>query len=217
MGERVDITVSEKGSRRVTRNFFGIGTAASKAQSSVSLLKTSLLGIGVGLALRSTIRTIADFEQTMSSVQGVTAATADQMKDLTAVAQELGASTRFSATEAGEGLLFLARAGFTADEQLKTIGQTLNLAQSGGLDLGSCESRCHSIDEPKPKKRLNCGQTARLDYSNRNFRFQLYLCAKSCAIRPEDPWLSVPRLRGIWLYKQLLITCLARFLPPVFH
>lgn len=82
------------------------------------------------------VRTIATFEQSMSTLQAVTGATAQQMDRLTAKAKELGSSTRFSATQAAEGMTFLARAGFSVSEALDAIGPALDLAQAGGLDLG---------------------------------------------------------------------------------
>ncbi len=71
----------------------------------------------------------------MSTVKAVAGATEAQFKSLTAVARELGSTTRFTATQAAEGLVELARAGFEVDEQLVSISQTLALAQAGALDL----------------------------------------------------------------------------------
>jgi TP901 family phage tail tape measure protein len=82
------------------------------------------------------VRTIATFEQAMSTLQGVTGATAAQMELLNKRAKDLGSSTRFSATQAAEGMTFLARAGFSVSEALDAIGPALDLAQAGGLDLG---------------------------------------------------------------------------------
>jgi TP901 family phage tail tape measure protein len=51
-------------------------------------------------------------------------------------AKRLGSTTRFSATDAAEGLKFLARAGFDAQEATRALAGTLNLAQASGIDLG---------------------------------------------------------------------------------
>ncbi len=84
----------------------------------------------------SAISTISQFETTIATLQGVTSATSDQLQILSDTARELGATTQFSATQAGEGLLFLARAGFTVEESIEALPATLDLALAGMLDLG---------------------------------------------------------------------------------
>lgn len=96
---------------------------------------TAALGGGAAIALGT--RTLADFGQAMSTVKAITGATAEEFARLQAEAQRLGGSTRFSATEAAEGLIFLSRAGFSVDEALVSLEDTLLLAQAGGLELGT--------------------------------------------------------------------------------
>ena len=134
--ERINIIVTERGSRVVKRRVGGIGTAAVKSATGVQLLKSALIGIGGALVLTQAVRTLANFEQAMSTVKAVSGATEKQWMSLTNIARELGATTRFTATQAAEGLVELARAGFTVNEQLGAIKQTLQLAQAGALDLG---------------------------------------------------------------------------------
>jgi TP901 family phage tail tape measure protein len=104
---------------------------------------TAALGAGAGLA--GGIQTIAAFSQAMSTVQAVTNATASQFDLLEAKAKFLGATTRFSATEAAEGMLFLARAGFDVNAVLGSIEGTLQLAQAGALDLGAAADIASNI------------------------------------------------------------------------
>ncbi len=133
--ERLDIVVSERGSRRTSRNIAKIGTAARTAQSGVSLLRSALGALGGALILRSTIRTLADFSQSMSTIQAITGETGRAFDTLRERAKSLGIQTRFSATQAAEGMVFLARTGFDANEVLQTIQGTLNLAQVGLIDV----------------------------------------------------------------------------------
>ncbi len=133
--ERINIIVKEHGTRVVQRRLGAIGATASKSAAGVNMLRTALIGIGGALVLTSTVRQIASFEEAMSTVLAVSEATERQWKSLTATARNLGATTRFTATQAAEGLVQLARAGFEVDEQLAAIGQTLGLAQAGALDL----------------------------------------------------------------------------------
>lgn len=52
-----------------------------------------------------------------------------------AVAREVGATTKFSATEAAEGLNFLAMAGFSAEKAMAALPQLTNLAVASNMDL----------------------------------------------------------------------------------
>ena len=157
--ERIQIIVTETGSRIVRRNIAGIGASATSASSAVATLRNALLTLGVIQGIRVAIRTMAEFEQAISTVRAVSGATALQFQELSDAARELGATTRFTATQAAEGLLFLARAGFTVDEQLETIRGTLLLAQAGALDLGRAADIASNVLRGF---RLNTDQTARV-------------------------------------------------------
>jgi TP901 family phage tail tape measure protein len=92
--------------------------------------------VGIGVAAVASTKTIADFGQAMANVAAVTEASETQLAKMRAQARELGATTRFSATEAAEGMLFLARAGFEVDQIMGGIEPTLRLAQAGAIGLG---------------------------------------------------------------------------------
>lgn len=127
---------------RVDRRMHGMGKTAR-------YLRGQLVGVfgalAAGATARTAVQTIATFEQTMATVAGVTNATEAQMAALTETARNLGATTRFSATEAGEGILFLSRAGFTAQQSIDSVGATLNLAQSGAIGLGEAADFASNI------------------------------------------------------------------------
>ena len=135
--ENIVISVTDKGTLVVRRNLAAVGATAQKSASSVDFLKRALTGLAVIQGLRAVVNTLRDFDQALSTVRAISGATADQFEELRDIAKELGATTRFSATQAAEGLLFLSRAGFTVNEQLQSIEGTLQLAQAGALDLGS--------------------------------------------------------------------------------
>lgn len=103
-------------------------------------LKNSLLGLagigGLGLLAREVVSTLATFEQSMANVKAIIGATESEMRKLTDTARKMGAETKFSASEAAEGMQFLARAGFTTSQILETIEPTLNLAAAGSIELG---------------------------------------------------------------------------------
>lgn len=133
--ERIDIVVSERGARRVKRKIDAIGTAARKAKSGVSLLRSALGLLSGALILRGVVGVLAKFSQSMATLKAVTQATGEEFARLDKKAQELGISTRFSATQAADAMVFLARTGFNVNEVLDTIAGTLNLAQIGLIEV----------------------------------------------------------------------------------
>lgn len=134
--EPINVIVRQRGARTTGAAIKGIGSQASLANKSATLLKRTLLTLGVGVGIGLGIKTLANFSQEMSTVKAITKATDDQFQALREQAKTLGATTRFSASEAAEGMTFLARAGFDVDKVLGSIGGTLNLAQAGALGLG---------------------------------------------------------------------------------
>jgi TP901 family phage tail tape measure protein len=78
----------------------------------------------------------AEFEAQLSAVNAVLMTDEANMARLEKKAKELGASTKFTAKEAAEGMEMLASAGFTTEQVLSGIEGTLSLAAAGALDLG---------------------------------------------------------------------------------
>lgn len=83
------------------------------------------------------VREGIEFQTTMSKVAAVSNASAADLERLTAQARELGAATQFSAAEAGQGMTYLAMAGFKTEDMLKTMPGMLSLAAAAGADLGT--------------------------------------------------------------------------------
>jgi TP901 family phage tail tape measure protein len=96
---------------KVTAPILGIGAAATK----------------VGM----------DFEAAMSEVGAISGATGDDLAALEAKAKEMGATTKFSASEAAEGLKYMAMAGWDVQQQLDGLPGVLNLAAAAGEALGT--------------------------------------------------------------------------------
>lgn len=59
----------------------------------------------------------------------------DDYQILTASAEEMGAATKFSATQAGNALNYLALAGYDAQQSVEALPTVLNTAAAGGIDL----------------------------------------------------------------------------------
>nr|WP_051388324.1 phage tail tape measure protein [Priestia megaterium] len=90
---------------------------------------------GLTRSLKGAYDATAEFEQGLSGVQAVSGATAEDMKLLDKQARDLGKSTRYSATQATEGMQKLALAGWNTQEIMAGMPGMLDLAASGNLDL----------------------------------------------------------------------------------
>ena len=79
----------------------------------------------------------ANFEQAMSKVQAITNASNEDMKKLNATAQELGAKTQFSASQAAEAMSYLGMAGWKTEQIIGGMPGLLDLAAASGTDLAT--------------------------------------------------------------------------------
>lgn len=88
--------------------------------------------VGAGVAA---IKVAADFEEGMSGVQAICGATGEELQALSEKAQEMGAKTKFSATEATDAFKYMAMAGWNASEMTAGIEGIMYLAGATGEDL----------------------------------------------------------------------------------
>lgn len=77
-----------------------------------------------------------DFEAAMSEVAAISGAAGEDLAKLEALAKEMGATTKFSASEAAEGLKYMAMAGWDTQQMLEGLPGVLSLAAASGEDLG---------------------------------------------------------------------------------
>ena len=114
----------------------GLGNSFTGIMGKASALSAGFLGIAAAIrAVTGTINTMANFGFEMSKVEAISGATGNTLKEMTSLAREMGATTMFTATEAAQGLKFLSMAGFNAEEAMKALPATLDLAQAGTIDL----------------------------------------------------------------------------------
>ena len=76
-----------------------------------------------------------NFDTAMSQVAATMGTTVDKIGNIKAKAEEMGRTTKYTATEAAEGMNILAQAGLSADEQISGIGTVLNLASTDAMSL----------------------------------------------------------------------------------
>lgn len=92
---------------------------------------------GAKSLVSSVISTGMAFESSMSNVQALSGATGADFEALSAKAQEMGAKTKFSASEAADAMGYMAMAGWNAKDMLSGIEGVMNLAAASGEDLAS--------------------------------------------------------------------------------
>ena len=113
------------------QNVQGLADTMKKVGGTLTMgISAPLLAVG-GAALKSA----GDFEQSMNQMQVVSGATDQAMASLQATALRLGAETSFSAGEAADGMLELAKAGLDAMEVQAAIPGVLDLAAAGNLGI----------------------------------------------------------------------------------
>lgn len=106
----------------------GLGTVL-KSVAAVS----GALGAASGFA----VKVGSDFEAGMSEVAAISGATGKDLEALTAKAKEMGATTKFSATESAEALKYMAMAGWDTGKMLSGLPGVMNLAAASGENLGT--------------------------------------------------------------------------------
>lgn len=139
MIERAHIQVTENGTSLATKKLATLGATAKGSSMAFNGLARSVVGLMKAyVGLRSVIgavKVIKEFDTTMLEVQAVTQATTKDFERLTASAREMGATTRYSASQAGEALLQLSRNGFNVNQAMTALPDTLNLAIAGVMGL----------------------------------------------------------------------------------
>lgn len=120
-----------------------VNAAIGKNNEAISKTKTQLAGVvGTAVALGAAIyagpvKKSSEFQAQMSTVQAISNATADEMKQLNALAKEMGATTQFTAVEAGQALEYMAMAGWKTNQMIGGLPGIMNLAAASGEDLAS--------------------------------------------------------------------------------
>jgi len=112
-----------------TEAFGAIGQAIASAGIAISLKE-------IFDAYMDCVDIAADFEETMSTVEALSGASAREMGDLTALAKELGATTKFTAKESAEAMTYMGMAGWDATQMMSGMDGVLQLAAASGENLG---------------------------------------------------------------------------------
>lgn len=118
-----------------------VDLATSPIRGILNLLKNPVFQVGavlgVSIGFKDTIDTFANFEAAMSQVKAISGATGEDFDKLTEKAKQMGATTKFTATEAAEGFNYMAMAGWKTQDMLDGIEGIMSLAAASGESLGT--------------------------------------------------------------------------------
>lgn len=146
---QIDIdTASLKDLENQMKSFGSVGAQQLKAVGSkMQEIGTKISDVGKGMTTAVTvpivtgftaaIKTAGEFDAQMSKVQAISGSNAEQMAALEEKARAMGATTKFSAKEAGEALEYMAMAGWKTDDMLGGLDGIMNLAAASGEELGT--------------------------------------------------------------------------------
>lgn len=124
---------TEKQIESVGNKITGIGDKMSKVGGTLTKTVTTPI-VGIGTAA---VAALSGFESSMSRVQAISGATGDELAQLREKAKEMGATTKFSASESADALTYMAMAGWDTKAMLDGIDGIMALAAADGLDLAT--------------------------------------------------------------------------------
>lgn len=109
-----------------------IGSSVENVGKKFLPVTAAVTGLGT-----AAVKTAADFDAEMSKVSAISGATGDDFDQLRAKAREMGAKTKFSASEAASAMEYMAMAGWKTSDMLGGIEGIMNLAAASGEDLAT--------------------------------------------------------------------------------
>lgn len=137
---------SQKEANKAKKALEDLSNSTGKANDGFTVMKgivadlaadgLRMLVDGLKEAAKYVLNVGMDFEAGMSQVQAVSGASASEMEQLTAKAKQMGATTKFSATESAEAFNYMAMAGWKTGDMLNGIEGIMNLAAAANADLG---------------------------------------------------------------------------------
>lgn len=133
-----DISRLTSGLRTASNSVNQFAQRNQEAFHAVGAVGTALTGVGIAAVggLGIAVKTAANFESAMSRVAALSGASDAELIKLTDTAKELGATTSFSATQAAEGMQYLAMAGFKTNDVIAAMPGLLAMAAAGQTELG---------------------------------------------------------------------------------
>ena len=119
---------------KMSKDFEGLKQVGSKISSVGKVLTAGLTLPIVGAGVAS-IKTAGDFEASMNKVSAISGATGKDLESLENLAKDMGATTKFSASESAEALSYMGMAGWKTQDMISGLPGILNLASASNTDL----------------------------------------------------------------------------------
>ncbi len=120
----------------IEKDISKLGSLASTGLKATTAAITVASGALTAFAGYS-VKAGSSFETGMSEVEAISGATGEQIEELATKAKEMGATTKFSATESAAALKYMAMAGWSTEDMLGGLEGIMNLAAASGEDLAS--------------------------------------------------------------------------------
>jgi TP901 family phage tail tape measure protein len=146
---------AEGGFGKLLGKVFSLETGLSALKKGFELA-VDAIKMAVDFVVTATLA-FADFDEKMDALQASSGSTSHEMEVLGDRARELAGSLGFDVSQVVEGLKGLADAGLNADEQMKALVPTLQLAQATGQTVGESVGL---MTETLQKFHLDVGQSA---------------------------------------------------------
>lgn len=128
-----DTKINEKGFNDGISKLGKLGKSGLK----VATRAVTALGAAAGTGIAAAVKVGAAFEAEMSKVSAISGATGEDFQKLTDKAKEMGAKTKFSATESAQAMEYMAMAGWKTGDMLNGIEGIMNLAAASGENLAT--------------------------------------------------------------------------------
>lgn len=142
-----ELNEAESASDKFTDSLENLDGEVNNTHGSFTVFKGVLADLGSNL-IQSGISSIknfsteivnlgSNFTSSLSKVQAISGATMEDLQAIEDKARELGAATKYSATEVSDGFQYMAMAGWKTNDMLNGIEGVLNLAAASGEDLAT--------------------------------------------------------------------------------
>lgn len=143
----LDTSKFSKGFQSAFNDLKVFGSKTATAEQKIKGLSSSMSTVGSTLTKNVTLplagigaaslKVATDFESGMAEVKAISGATGEDFKKLSDKAKQMGATTKFSATQASEAFKYMSMAGWDTNDMLNSISGVMNLAAASGEDLAS--------------------------------------------------------------------------------
>ncbi len=156
----VDLTDFEKKMGQFKKDFGRLGQEVQDAGQQIGMA-FGAVSLAIAGGLTYAVKQAATFEQGLSNIKAVSGATSDEMEQLKKLALDMGANTKYSATEAAQGIEELVKAGVSMDEIVNGgLKGALSLATAGGLELAEAAEIASTALNSFRKDGLSVSQAA---------------------------------------------------------